>query len=827
MAARALQRARRPLRGQGQGARALVGSVAHAPRALTACLRAALLLLALCASPAVAQDWDWAEGRTILEVEWVGLGEILPSQAESLISTRVGQAFDGRTLALDLARLYRSGRFGAQRPQAGPPVTVEVSESGTGVKVTFRISGERPQIRLIVLPQGVREILSEEELDRLVQTRAGSYYDPAGVERDVRALRAALLGKGYLFATVDHRAEPMLGGVALEVLVLPGPRVYVASIAFSGAESLDLTELLGAPPPDGLETRERVALGLLEDGVFSPAAFARDLDRIRRFYRSHGFLDVSVYEGPRSFSLAGDALQLEVRVEEGPRYAVGEISFEGVQAFPLDTLRRRVSLRPGEPFDGEALQQTVRLLRHTYGQQAYVHAVVEPLLDYDTQAHLMHLTFRVEEGAQVQLEAIDIEGNARTQDRVIRRELSLMPGQYFDADELEASLARLFRLRYFRDVRIDLRPGSAPGKERLVLRVDESRTGAILLGGGFSTNTGAFGSITMQWRNFDLFKLPKSMGDVLEGDAFNGAGQTLSIQLQPGRERSAYSVEFVEPWLFDTSLALGLQGSIRDRAREDWIEGRRTGAISLRYRLSQQFSVGVARRFERVHVGNIDAAALPEVVAVARTNYVSSTRLSLEYDGVRFDRSFTPVGGGLAQAYYEVADRFGGDFRFHRAGGVLRGNLSLFRWPEGKPWVLSLFGQFDWQRSLDSKDVPIFERFFAGGPGSLRGFKFRTVSPQLRNKPRGGNARALLGAEFSFPLLLDYLRGVVFLDAGAVTSDLRDLDVDALRLSAGAGLRLSVPGVFPAPVALDFGFPLRKLDDDDTELIAFSVGVSF
>ncbi|MEZ6188812.1 MAG: outer membrane protein assembly factor BamA [Planctomycetota bacterium] len=799
------------------------------PRRDTGALRALLVALCMCLlpAPALAQDWDWAEGRTILALDWEGLGEITAAQAEGLIATRIGEPFDGRVLALDLARLYRSGRFGSSDPERGPPVTVEVSESGSGVRVTFRVSGERPQIRLVVLPDAVRDALGEEELNRMLQTRAGSYYDPLGVERDLRTLSAALLARGYLFATVDHRVQPMPRGVSLELLVRPGPQVYVRELRVEGAETLDLDELIGAPPPDGLETEERFGLGVVADGVFSPAALARDLERIRRFYRSHGFLDVEVYEGPREFSLDGAALTLVVRVSEGPRYTVGDIGFEGVRAFELLSLRQRVSLLPGEPFDGAALQESVRRLRHLYGQKAYVHAVVEPLLDYDPANHIMHLTFRVDEGQQVRVEGVDIEGNARTQDAVIRRELSVFPGAYFDADELEASLARLFRLRYFSDVRIDLRPGSAPDQERLVLQVEEARTGAILLGGGYSTTTGAFGSVTLQWRNFDLFKLPDTFSDLLEGNAFNGAGQTLSIQLQPGRERSAYSIEFIEPWLFDASLELSLRGSLRDRIREDWIEQRRTGLVGLRYRFTQRLSLGVGRRFERVHVGEVEADALPEVIAESGTNYVTSTRLSLEFDGVRFDRSFTPVGGLSSAAYYEVTDRLGGDYRFHRAGAQVRGHLTLFGWPGTKPWVLSAFSQLDWQRSLDGDPIPIFERFFAGGPGSLRGFEFRTVGPQLRNKPRGGDVRVLGSLELSFPLFLDYLRGVVFVDAGTVTADLNDLELDLVRVSAGAGLRLSVPGVFPAPVALDFGFPLRKLDDDDEELIAFSVGVSF
>lgn len=781
------------------------------------------------ARPARAQDWSWAEGRTVSGVHFEGLTQLPHSDALAMISTREGEPFSSEVLAADLARLYRSGRFGSPGPGI-PPVSVTVSpdpRGGPGVFVEFTVHESPRVVRVIV--EGASGV-DEDEVEAAVKTEPGDLLDPFKVERDTRALRDLLVNEGYLTAEVSHRIVPREGGDGVDVyfVVRAGPEVHVDEIEFEGARQLDPSEILDASGPDAIETKKREFLGFKEKGIYRPEAFRRDLDRIARWYRSQGFLDAQVYLLEERFSPDGEELTLVVGIEEGQRYHVRQVAVQGNTVLAEERILREIPVRPGRPFLGDDLLAAVQRIRHLYGQRAYVHADVDVDRRYDPERHLIDVVFRVSEGPKVRIDEVRIEGNDKTKEEVIRRELSFFPGEYFDADEVEASINRLGRLRYFEDVRVDFEPGSEPGYEDVVLRVREARTGSIVIGGGVSTAAGFFGNIGLTQRNFDIFDLPTSFRDFFEGRAFTGAGQTFSVQIQPGRDRSSYSVEFVEPWLFGYPVILGLEAAARDRVREDWLETRRGGRVTLGYRITQDLVFRTTYRLERIRVADIEFDAPPDVIEVAGTNYVASVRASLGYDQNLIDRHFVVFGGYAFNVYYEYAsEALGGDFNFHRAGVAANWQKLLVAWPGEHKWVLALRADVGWQESLDDDPVPIFERFFAGGPNSLRGFRFRTVSPQVTDKPVGGNFLALTGVEVSFPLALDILRGVVFVDGGGAVEDFDDFDDDHnFRVAAGFGFRLRVP-VFPAPVALDFAWPLIKHRDDDTQVFSFSVGFGF
>lgn len=804
---------------------------AHGPPmpALRRLLPLLLLALPLLAPRAGAQDWREFEGRTISSVDFPTLDKLHPDEVRGLISTRANQPFSAETLAADLARLYRSGQFGSPRPGV-PPVSVVVTpdpHNPANVIVEFTTHERARVVRVVI--EGAGD-LDEDDLEEAIKTKPGDLLDPFQVERDVRAVRDLLLGEGYPMAEVRHRQAPRESGEGVDVFftLRIGPKVHVEDIVFEGARQLDPDDIMGAAGPDALETKEQEVFGFKEKGIYKPEAFRRDLEKIARWYRSQGYLDAQVYLLEERFNLEGDELTLVVGVEEGTRYHVRQVAIEGNTVLSEERLLRELAVRPGRPFLGSDLDDAQRRIRHLYGQRAYVHADVDAVHRYDAERCLIDITLRISEGPRVRVDEVRIEGNDKTREEVIRRELSFYPGEYFDADEVEASINRLGRLRYFEDVRVDFEPGSAPGREDVVLRVREARTGSIVVGGGVSTAAGFFGNVALTQRNFDLFDLPESVQDFFEGRAFTGAGQTFTVSLSPGRQRSSYSVEFVEPWLLGYPVILGLEASARDRQREDWLETRRGGRVTLGYRITQDLIVRATYRIERVRVSDLELDAVPDAIEVAGTNYVGSVRASLGYDQNLIDGAFVVYGGWAASIYYEWADRgLGGDFRFHRAGASANWQTMFFSWPGDHKWVLQLRGDVGWEESLERLDVPIFERFFAGGPNSLRGFRFRTVGPQFNDKPIGGNWLAVGGPEVSFPLALDILRGVVFLDAGGVVTRTRDFDDDDnIRVAAGFGFRLRVP-VFPAPVALDFAWPLRKRRDDDTQIFSFSVGFGF
>lgn len=784
----------------------------------------AVAALVAAAAPARAQDWAWAEGRTVTEVVWEGLTTIHRSEAMGLIATRPGEPFSSDVLAEDLARLYRSGRFGSPDARRAP-VEVTVREAGGGVLVELVVH-ERPRVRRLVL-EGAK-VLEGEAIERAVKTKAGDRWDPFSLEADLRRLRRELVEAGHLRGEVERKDVPREAGVDVTFVVRAGPKVHVAEITFEGARQLDPETILGASGADAIETKPRAFFGLLEKGVYRPDAFRRDLDRITRWYRSQGFLDARVFLLEERASLDGEALTLVVGVEEGPRYTVKGVAVTGARVLTEERILEEVAVRPGRPFLGDDLRQALEQVKSLYGRRAYVHARVDLDVRYDPARALVDVTFAITEGPRVRVGEIRVEGNDKTREDVIRRELSFYPGEYFDAAELEASVARLWRLRYFQDVRFGFEQGPEPGVEHLVLSIEEARTGAFIVGGGVSTATGFFGNIQLTLRNFDVTDVPRSLSDFIEGRSFTGAGQQLQVSIQPGRERSQYSVEFTEPWLFGYPIILGLAGSALDRVREDWVEYRRAGRFTLGYRLTQDIVFRATYRYERVRIADIDFGAVPDVLEVAGTNYVASTRFGLTWDQNLIDRDFIPWGGWAAQAYYEIAGGVqGGDFDFHRAGASANWQTTLFQWPGRWRWVLQLRGDLDWQEGLRRDDrIPIFERFFAGGPGSLRGFRFRTVTPKLDGRPLGGNWSALGTAEVTFPLFQSILRGVLLLDVGAVTAKPSDFDRDAVRVAAGFGFRLLVP-VFPAPVALDFAWPLRKQRDDDPQVFSFSVGFGF
>ncbi|RMG14917.1 MAG: outer membrane protein assembly factor [Planctomycetota bacterium] len=823
---------RAPRRGTARASR----SRAHSPRA--ARWAAAFVLLAAWSSPAVAQDWEWAEGQTVQAVEWRGLRSLNQVDAQAMIATRAGEPFHADRLALDVGRLYRSGRFGPT-PDGKPPVSVEVVQADEGsVRVIFEVN-ERPRV-VDMEVSGFGDAIDQDELDKLITTREGALYDAFSLERDARAVREKLRDEGYAFAEVTPSVSTVEGGVRVALRVRPGPKVYVEEIIYEGAKQLDPSILLDAEGPDALEVKEREVFGFLEEGIYKPEAFERDLDRIARYYRSQGFLDARVYKEEERYSLDGEALTLVVRVEEGTRYTIRRVGVEGTRVIDGDRLLETLELKPGRPFLGEDLRKAVEKIRHVYGQRAYVHAVVDVDVEYDLERHMLDIVLRVTEGPKVRIEKIRIEGNDKTKEEVIRRELSFYPGEYFDADEVQASIGRLGRLRFFSDVRVDFAKGSQPGREDLILSVEEARTGSFVLGGGVSTSAGFFGNISLTQRNFDLFDPPTSWREFVEGRAFTGAGQSLTISAQPGRERSQYSVEFTEPYLFGYPIILGLEGAVRDRQREDWLERRRLLRVSLGYRLLPDLMLRATYRIERVRVTDVEFDAPSDVHEVTGTNYVGALRLSLTYNQNLVDRDFVLYGGYSVSVYYEYSGpELGSDFYFHRAGIEANWQTSVLSWPRHHKWVFALRGELGWQRELKPSDeIPIFERFFAGGPNSVRGFRFRTVGPRENGKPIGGNFLLIGTAEFSFPVFQDLLRGVLFADAGTVIPEytpgpsprlgrgVRDYFRDEIRVAAGFGLRIKVP-FFPAPVQLDFAWPLQDKRDDDRQVFSFSVGFGF
>ncbi len=764
------------------------------------------------------------DGNKIEDVKFIGLTRVSEFALKSKIESAKDKEFSALTLQKDVERLYRTGEFESADERI-PPVDakvelVDVTKLKGPVVITFTVR-ERQRVRSVRFIN--LDALKRTEIDDIVKTKQDRYR----LEQDAKELKAKENEKGRLYAEVKTETKPHPdGGVAVTFIGQEGPEVYVEEVIFEGAKELDPSVVKDAEGPNALEIKERKWLGFGEKGLFDRRALRRDLDRIARYYRAMGFLDAKVYLDRYEAIEDRTRLKIHIRIEEGERYNVNAVQIQGARIVDPEKILKEIRLRPGKAFLGEDLRADIDKIKRMYADRAYIHAEVDLKITYDEKKKLADLTFLVNEGPKVRIDRIKVEGNDKTRENVIRRELVFFPGEYFDATKVEKSLNNLGRLRYFKDVRIDFEPGSEPGREDVVLKIEESRTGSFVLGGGISTNAGLFGNISLTQRNFDITNVPLSWRDLVEGHAFTGAGQTFSIQLQPGRERSQYRVSFVEPWLLGYPVPFSMDAFIFDRQREDWLEQRVGGTVGLGYRfVEQQIILKAAYRFERVRVADVRFNAVPDAISVAGENFVSAVRFSITYDNNIIDKYSILYSGEAATFTYELAG-LGGDAQYSRF--TLEGNVqrTLFEWPGDHKWVLQLYGLSGIMFPFGKDGTPIYERFFAGGPQSLRGFAFRGVGPMLNNNPRGGNFITTGTLEFSFPMFQHILRGVLFSDFGFVGGSSSLPTNVTWRQSVGFGFRIMLP-IFPAPIALDFAWPLLEARDDQKQVFSFSVGFGF
>jgi outer membrane protein insertion porin family len=786
-------------------------------------LALALLLLAL---PGQSSAQEKSK-EIIREIEFEGIKRIAKGELINRIVSRVGDNFDPEKLIQDIERLYRLGQFDSPDKSQTPIKVQSYKLPGGGIKIVFKVS-ERPVI--VRLKVAGAKAFKSSEIAEAIRSEVGRVFDSYLIDRDVQRLKDILLEKGYLFAKVSYKTETTdNGNIRLLFETSAGPQVTIDELQFIGVEFFEDTDIF--TEIQSFKSKPRTFFGLGEEGYFSRKNLNADLEIIARFYRSRGFLDAQVSLEKLRFSTDRKELVIVIRVREGQRYTVRKVDILGNLIYSRKIIRSQLALHPGSPFLGNELLKDVQAIQKLYAKKAYIHAKARFDVVYDQQRKLLDVVYSISEGPQVKVERILIEGNEKTKDKVIRRNLSIFPGQQFDGAKLEASLGRLGRLRYFDDLDIDFREGSKEGSEDLVIKVKEARTGSFVIGGGVSTNAGFFGNIVLNQRNFDITDVPTSLSDITSGRLFTGAGQSFTVSAQPGRERSQYRISFNDPFFLDTAVLFGIDAFIFDRVRPQYREGRLGLLPSFGVRMTQDITARLRYRIEQVRVFDIDFDAIPDPLQVAGNNLVSGAELALVINKNFIDTQFVRYAGWGATASYEVlGGPFGGDVELSRARFKGNWQTTLLEFPNNYKWVFGLRGQASWQQAFGSdKKTPIFERFFAGGVRSFRGFEFRSISPRdptQTDEPRGGDFLVLGTADFSFPIFKGFLRGVLFIDGGTVENDIQSFRSNRVRFAAGIGTRINI-AIFPAPVALDFAFPLRSRRIDDEQIFSFSVGVGF
>ncbi len=372
-----------------------------------------------------------------------------------------------------------------------------------------------------------------------------------------------------------------------------------------------------------------------------------------------------------------------------------------------------------------------------------------------------------------------------------------------------------------------MRPGTAapggfvPPSEQfadIIVNVQETQTGRLMVGAAVNSDAGLTGQIVIDERNFDWRRVPRSFDDVISGNAFRGAGQGFRVEALPGRQVQRYMVQFTEPYLGGTRISFNLSGYLFDRNYFDWDEQRVGGRIGLGYRITPDLSISTGLRAEGVNISDPRVLGVPALDAVLGDTELYSGRISLVQD--TRDIPFAPTQGYFFEISY---DQVFGTFDYPRGSIDWRRYFLVRERPDGSGRHVLGFSS---RVAMSGSETPIYENYFAGGHATLRGFEFRGASPQDNGVIVGGRLMLLSSVEYLFPITADdMLKGVVFCDYGTVEEDIK-IESGDYRVALGAGLRVSIPAMGPAPIALDFAVPVAREDTDQIQNFSFFVGVS-
>ncbi|MEI7687621.1 MAG: BamA/TamA family outer membrane protein [Planctomycetota bacterium] len=780
----------------------------RSPEGLRIIFRGFLALFAAwLASTALAQS---GRGDVIADVIIKGNKTVPTEQVLRYVFTKPGMEYATATVQKDVERLALSGLF--QRP---PKVTDYNTPEGK-VVVTFEVF-EYPNVVRDVIFKHANHI-PEKELEQMVRIKKGTPLDPVRNRLACYEIQDYLKRKGRLFANVTLEEGYRPTDTRVVFNVTEGPIVRVRSITFTGNEKLATDARLNTQLISG-----KAFLGVF-GGAYEPMKVDEDLKKLEEYYKGNGFLAVRV---SRELKFSDDFryVDLVYHLEEGNRYKVDSAVVQASsKSIPEGKLQEIVQLKGGEFYnEGKASGDTKNLTDY-FGWRARSVNVQKSMYVVPDKEDTVRVVYEVREQTvePSKVGRIYVTGNDVTQSRVIIRSVGLYPGQYLRYPEVRIGENNLARLGIFENNQeTGVRPtitvieDSDSVFKDVVINVKETQTGSLMFGAGVNSDAGLVGSVVINEKNFDLFKFPTSWQDIWEGRAFRGAGQEFRVEAQPGTQLQRYTVSWREPFLFDRPYSFGVSGYYYDRAYNEYTENRYGGRFTLGHQFTRNWSATAALRMEQVTVSNVTLGAPPAYTDAIGSHFLVAPRVGVTYD--TRDSFMRPTEGGIIDASYEQVL---GDYNFPIINVEGSRYFTTYQRADGSgKHVAAVRSQVSWAGS----DAPVFERFFAGGFRSLRGFQFRGVGPYQNGFNVGGDFMFLNSLEYQVPIRAnDNLYVVGFVDSGTVEAN---VDIKNYRVTAGAGLRIVIPAMGPVPIALDFGFPIVRGPGDQEQIFSFWVGL--
>jgi outer membrane protein insertion porin family len=732
-----------------------------------------------------------------IDFEYTGPATVSKERILAYMRTKVGQPFNDATVEQDVEALYKSG--------AVQNVRIFGEPQADGVKVIVQVQ-TRLLAREIVI-EGTERI-GATKLRKEIKLKLNQPIREEDLEEAREKIIEIYQSHGFTDASVQFRVDPIdpgHGTARVVFTVNEGAKGAVKQISFEGNAHFSEWRLR----KEMKTKRQTIAAFIDKSGRLDEAQLQQDMDSLREFYQDHGFIDVEIKDVRRERNAKGK-LTITVVIAEGPQYHVRNLTISGAKVAKEQGIRPLLKMKDGSVYSPKQLHDDAKAVADAYGSGGYVDLVITPESTPAGPA-LVDVHYTIEEGVRSYLNRVDIQGNTRTKDKVIRREVLVAPGDVFDTVRADTTKKRLENLGYFSKVETYPEETDVPGRKDLTILVQEKRTGSLSFGAGFSTVDQLVGFIELTQGNFDLFNWP----------TFTGGGQKFRVRLQYGTDRKDFLLNIIEPYFLDRRLSLSgsLFYSEADYLSVDYFQRNYGFSFELRKPLTSSMYASLGYQLQNVEIYNVSSTASP-IIKSQEGTFTESKILS----SIVFDRRDNPL---LTRSGQRIT------LSPYIAGGFLGGDVQIYGWdleasqyfPLKWGTILLFNGEIATVDTWGNGPfVPIFERLYLGGANNLRGFPFREVGPQDRTgEPIGGQSMARFTVEWTFPII-EQARGALFYDSGFVNADSWKFDFSHLASDIGAGIRINLP---IGPMRLDYGYPLERAGYHGGGHFNFSVGYQF
>jgi len=732
-----------------------------------------------------------------IDVEYTGPASFSKERILAQMRIKVGQLYSNEIVQEDIKALYKTGYIRNVRIFAQP--------EGDGVKVTVAVQTQEV-LREIEINGAER--VKPKRLRKEIKVRLNQAVNEQALEEARGKIIEIYQGKGYNDVSVEYRVEPIdekRGTARVVFTVTEGVKGAISQVRFEGNAHISEKALRKQ-----MKTRGRTLIYFMDKtGRLDQVQLEQDLDKIREYYQNHGFIDVEIKEVRKDRTPKGPMI-ITIVVLEGPQYHVRKLTISGYEHSTEAKVRAFLKLKEGSVYSPKQLRDDAKAVADAYGSGGYVDLVITPEGTPAGPA-LIDVHYTIEEGARSFVNRVNIEGNTRTKDKVLRREVLVAPGDVFNTVRVDVTKKRLDNLGYFSKVETYPEDTDIPGRKDLTILVQEKRTGSLSFGGGFSTVDKLVGFAELSQGNFDLFNWP----------SFTGAGQKFRLRLQYGTERKDFVLAITEPYFLDRRLSLGGQAFYTEANYLSSVYNQRNYGVSfeLRKPINTYMYGTLGYMLQEIDIFNVDPSAAQFIQSQAGSTLESKLLGSIVFDS-RDNPLLTRRGQRITLSPMI-------------AGGFLGGDTQIYAFDlEGSqyfhlPWdtILLINGEISTVSQWGSGTVvPIYERLFLGGSNNLRGFPFREVGPQDQNgEPIGGQSMARTTIEWTFPII-EKARGALFYDMGFVNSEAWSFGFNHMASDVGIGLRLDLP---IGPLRLDYGWPVMRDGYNGGGHFNFNVGYQF